>query len=512
MKNKLLVLSLGALCVSQIWESNRASAVVSGEENPYKSESLKLNGKRSTTITSDKYEENLDMLISSLSFADYEKYEEPEYKEAVKKYQQKFMAEDDALKNFFSEEKKIKNRNTNTNTNTSNYLGLTHERYESIYNSLKKHREEFSKEIEEINNKNPELKEYNNEEQTKADTELNTLENQVLMIGYTFYHSNKNEVEDLYNKLDMILGYKDEERKKKRATNQRMFNNKKEDLETIIDEFFGEIGQQRPTSIPTLAPKEEKETNTNNANKLKYDTEAAKTDESKRSNRSKRSLDSQNYKSVSKEVTAEQKAEYEKRAEERKSRFLDRQKSKKEPVVSLEYDFEHKQRFNNANDKQLVVSAPTKKPTTPTTYTETTTQVPMPTVERQTQQQIVYKTPKPLVGLNGESHDFTTTHQSPTTSNHTHNNVVEFEETSALPGRKSGSLVGISQIDSSHLTEREKRVIKREHVREAQKLVDNYKDTHSYRDRLNAQQKVNTLSEGHQKRFNKQINKVYNGK
>lgn len=143
MKNKLLVLSLGALCVSQIWESNRASAVVSGEENPYKSESLKLNGKRSTTITSDKYEENLDMLISSLSFADYEKYEEPEYKEAVKKYQQKFMAEDDALKKFFSEEKKIKNRNTNTNT--SNYLGLTHERYESIYNSLKNIVKNFQK-------------------------------------------------------------------------------------------------------------------------------------------------------------------------------------------------------------------------------------------------------------------------------------------------------------------------------------------------------------------------------
>ncbi|HDC5657563.1 TPA: von Willebrand factor binding protein Vwb [Staphylococcus aureus] len=502
MKNKLLVLSLGALCVSQIWESNRASAVVSGEENPYKSESLKLNGKRSTTITSDKYEENLDMLISSLSFADYEKYEEPEYKEAVKKYQQKFMAEDDALKKFFSEEKKIKNRNTNT----SNYLGLTHERYESIYNSLKNHREEFSKEIEEINNKNPVLKEYNNEEQTKADTELNTLENQVLMIGYTFYHSNKNEVEDLYNKLDMILGYKDEERKKKRATNQRMFNNKKEDLETIIDEFFGEIGQQRPTSIPTLAPKEEKETNIKNANKLKSDTEAAKNDETKRS------LNTHNHKSVSQEVSEQQKADYERKAEERKARFLDKQKNKKTPVVSLEYDFEHKQRVDNENDKQLVVSEPSKKPTTPPTYTETTTQLPMPTVERQTQQQIVYKAPKPLAGLNGESHDFTTTHQSPTTSNHTHNHLIEIEETSALPGRKTGSLVGLSQIDSSHLTEREKRVIKREHVREAQKLVDNYKDTHSYKDRLNAQQKVNTLSAGHQKRFNKQINKVYNGK
>ncbi|PZG62237.1 hypothetical protein C7R42_09930, partial [Staphylococcus aureus] len=51
MKNKLLVLSLGALCVSQIWESNRASAVVSGEKNPYVSESLKLTGSKSTGVT-----------------------------------------------------------------------------------------------------------------------------------------------------------------------------------------------------------------------------------------------------------------------------------------------------------------------------------------------------------------------------------------------------------------------------------------------------------------------------
>lgn len=238
--------------------------------------------------------------------------------------------------------------------------------------------------------------------------------------------------------------------------------------------------------------------------KLKADTEAAKNDVSKRS---KRSLNTQNNKSTTQEISEEQKAEYQRKSEALKERFINRQKSKNESVVSLIDDED-----DNENDKKLVVSAPTKKPTSPTTYTETTTQVPMPTFERQTQQQIIYNAPKQLAGLNGESHDFTTTHQSPTTSNHTHNNVVEFEETSALPGRKSGSLVGISQIDSSHLTEREKRVIKREHVREAQKLVDNYKDTHSYKDRLNAQQKVNTLSESHQKRFNKQINKVYNGK
>lgn len=390
-------------------------------------------------------------------------------------------------------------------------LGLTEERYQHIYDKLKSNNEWFMKEIKIIQERYQDLKDFDEKQQHDADVKINELENKVLMLGYTFGNVGGART-NLYSKLDLILGYEDYERKYKQPTNSRMLNEKMEDLETIIDEFFEEIGKQRPINIPTLASEKEKETNAKNANKLRADTEDAINDENKRCNRSKRSLDSQNYKSASQEVTAEQKAEYEKRAEERKARFLDNQKIKKTPVVSLEYDFEHKQRIDNANEKQLVVSAPTKKPTTPTTYTETTTQVPMPTVERQTQQQIVYKTPKPLAGLNGESHDFTTTHQSPTTSNHTHNNVVEFEETSALPGRKSGSLVGISQIDSSHLTEREKRVIKREHVREAQKLVDNYKDTHSYKDRLNAQQKVNTLSEGHQKRFNKQIDKVYNGK
>ncbi|HBC4009103.1 von Willebrand factor binding protein Vwb [Staphylococcus aureus] len=504
MKNKLLVLSLGALCVSQIWESNRASAVVSGEKNPYVSKALELKGTSNKSNTYENYRESLENLIFSLSFADYEKYEEPEYNNAVKKYQQKFMAEDDALKTFLSEEKKLEK--TDSSRNSNGLLGLTHERYTYIFDTLKKNKQEFLQEIQEINLKNSDLKDFNDTEQYNADVEINNLENKVLMLGYTFFSTYKDEAEELYSELDLIVGEVQDKSDKKRAVNQRMLSRKKEDLESIIDKFFKEIKQERPENIPALTS--DKNHNQSMALKLKSDTEAAKTDVSKRS---KRSLESQKYKSTSKEVSEQQKADYERKAKERKERFLDRQKSKKEPVVSLEYDFEHKQRFNNANEKQLVVSAPTKKPTPPT-YTETTTQVPMPTVERQTQEQIVYKAPKQLAGLNGESHDFSTTHQTPTTSNHTHNNVVEFEETSALPGRKTGSLVGLSQIDSSHLTEREKRVIKREHVREAQKLVENYKDTHSYKDRLNAQQKVNTLSSGHQKRFNKQINKVYNGK
>ncbi|SUL12929.1 von Willebrand factor binding protein Vwb [Staphylococcus aureus] len=502
MKNKLLVLSLGALCVSQIWESNRASAVVSGEKNPYVSESLKLNDNKSKSLSLEKYKESLRSIMCTKEINKNDGYDEPEYKEALNTYRKKLFAELDALNKFLDEERKIASYIKKNMEVPSNILGLTHGRYTAIYNAIKENKNEFEKNVENIESKHLDLKRFDEDKDYEARVKLNELENKVLMLGQAF-PDKVDARESLYNKLDMIVGLSNDEIEERHPQNERLLKERVEDLETIIDEFFNDIGENRPENISPLTNNEYK--NKEMITKLKSDTEAAKNDETKRSKRSKRSLNTQNYKSASQEVTAKQKAEYERKAEERKEKFL--AKNKDNPVVSLIDDED-----DNENENQLVVSAPTKKPTTPTTYTETTTQVPMPTVERQTQQQIVYKTPKPLAGLNGESHDFTTTHQSPTTSNHTHNNVVEFEETSALPGRKSGSLVGISQIDSSHLTEREKRVIKREHVREAQKLVDNYKDTHSYKDRLNAQQKVNTLSEGHQKCFNKQINKVYNGK
>ncbi|HHQ1562933.1 TPA: coagulase domain-containing protein, partial [Staphylococcus aureus] len=324
--------------------------------------------------------------------------------------------------------------------------------------------------------------------------------NQILMIGQAFIKTNRKAVLDMYNRLDMVVGTTEQERQNMLPTNERMRKIKIEDLETIIDEFFNDIGEKRPENIPALTNDEHK--NKEMVTKLKSDTEAAKKDVSKRS---KRSLDKQNHSSLSEEVSEEQKVKYNKEMEEIKEKFLAKSKFTN-PVVSLIDDED-----DNGKDKQLIISTPTNKPVAPPTYTETTTQVPMPAVERQTQQQIIYNAPKQLAGLNGESHDFKITHQSPETSNHTYNNLVEFEEASVVPDNRAGSLVGFSQTDSSHLTEREKRVIKREHVREAQKLVDNYKDTHSYNDRVKAQQKVNTLSAGHQKRFNKQINKVYSG-
>ncbi len=499
MKNKLLVLSLGALCVSQIWESNRASAVVSGEENPYVSKALSIKGQKTNSWNLGQYKDSLRTVMCTSEINKNDGYDEPEYKEAMDTYRKKLFAELDALNKFLDEERKIESSKKNNNQVPNVVLGLTHQRYLAIHEAIKENKNEFERKTQDIESRNPDLKKFDRDKDYEVRVKLNELENKVLMLGHAF--PNQHEArENLYNKLDLIVGRSDDEREERHTQNDRLSKERVEDLESIIDEFFVEINENRPLNIPALV--ESNEENIEMAKKLKADTEEAKTNTAKRS---KRSLNTQNYKSASQEVSEQQKAEYERKAEERKEKFL--AKNKDNPVVSLIDDED-----DNENDKQLVVSAPTKKPTSPTSYTETTTQVPMPTVERQTQQQIIYNTPKQLAGLNGESHDFTTTHQSSTTSNHTHNNVVEFEETSALPGRKSGSLVGISQIDSSHLTEREKRVIKREHVREAQKLVDNYKDTHSYKDRLNAQQKVNTLSEGHQKRFNKQINKVYNGK
>ncbi|HDG8499096.1 TPA: von Willebrand factor binding protein Vwb [Staphylococcus aureus] len=509
MKNKLLVLSLGALCVSQIWESNRASAVVSGEKNPYVSKALSIKGQKTKSWNLTQYKDSLRTVMCTSEINKNDGYDEPEYKEAMDTYRKKLFAELDALNKFLDEERKIASYIKKNMEVPSNILGLTHGRYTAIYNAIKENQKEFEKNVENIESKHLDLKRFDEDKDYEARVKLNELENKVLMLGQAF-PDKVDARESLYNKLDMIVGLSNDEIEERHPQNERLLKERVEDLETIIDEFFNDIGENRPENISPLTNNEHK--NKEMITKLKADTEEAKNDETKRSKRSKRSLNTQNYKSASQEVSEQQKSDYERKAEERKARFLDKQKDKQTPVVSLEYDFEHKQRVDNDNEKQLVVSAPTKKPTTQTTYTETTTQVPMPTVERQTQQQIIYSAPKQLAGLNGESHDFTTTHQSPTISNHTHNNLIEFEETSALPGRKSGSLVGISQIDSSHLTEREKRVIKREHVRETQKLVDNYKDTHSYKDRLNAQQKVNTLSEGHQKRFNKQINKVYNGK
>ncbi|MCQ1397530.1 hypothetical protein NNJ03_10220 [Staphylococcus aureus] len=87
-------------------------------------------------------------------------------------------------------------------------------------------------------------------------------------------------------------------------------------------------------------------------------------------------------------------------------------------------------------------------------------------------------------------------------------NLMEFNILTM--GGKSGAMVGYSEIDSSHFTDRDKRVIRRDHVKEAQSLINDCKDTQSYEDLAKATAKVSTLSQSHQNYLNKQIDKVNN--
>ncbi|PZK13046.1 hypothetical protein C7R18_07915 [Staphylococcus aureus] len=87
-------------------------------------------------------------------------------------------------------------------------------------------------------------------------------------------------------------------------------------------------------------------------------------------------------------------------------------------------------------------------------------------------------------------------------------NLMEFNILTM--GGKSGAMVGYSEIDSSHFKDRDKRVIRRDHVKEAQSLINDYKDTQSYEDLAKATAKVSTLSQSHQNYLNKQIDKVNN--
>lgn len=87
-------------------------------------------------------------------------------------------------------------------------------------------------------------------------------------------------------------------------------------------------------------------------------------------------------------------------------------------------------------------------------------------------------------------------------------NLIEFDVYTM--GEKSGAMVGYSEMYSSHFTDRDKRAIRRDHVKEAQSLINDYKYTHKYEDLAKATAKVNTLGESHQKYLNNQIDKVNN--
>ncbi|MCE5154111.1 coagulase [Staphylococcus hyicus] len=500
MKKKLLVLSASAILVSNFIFDNSASAVVDVRENPYKSEALKLAGNISYSKDVERYLKSLDDLIYYKSINMHAGYDEPEYKEAYDKYQKKFMAEMDALNKFRQEEKVIDEKWGNLPEKT---YGLTYERYLSIYKKLEKNREEFLKEAEQIESKHNDLKRFNYRHQLEADRQINNLENKILMIGKAYINQNRvsrDAVLDMYNRLDMVVGTK-YERYQMLPTNQRMLNIKSEDLESIIDQFFEDINAKRPEHIEPLSSSNENDEKAHQ--KLRDDVVKAKNDK--------------NYSHPRAIKKAEELAKAKKAKEEAKAKRLNGKIKVKQS--SQPQKFPHKilkqtrlsKQENKAKDINVKGDSDIKK----------------------------------LKGMSGESNNFTVTHnskpsgqskgnsnfieysqdtapknnelnqQNPTTNapvvkeTITESNVVDIDQSSFY--EKSGYKYGYSESDTSGYTERDKRAIRRNHVREAEELVNKYVNSHAYQDRVAAQAKVKTLSPEQQKRLNQQIDKIYNG-
>ncbi|EPD50937.1 hypothetical protein HMPREF1208_01168 [Staphylococcus sp. HGB0015] len=500
MKKKLLVLSASAVLASHFLVGGEAFAIVSGEKNPYQSKALSIMEPSSTlSYTSKQYKENLEDFIHSITISGYEKYDEPEYAQAVKKYKQRFMAEMEAMNFFLKEEKQIEKSKKDRKALASSTYGLTYQRYISIYNDLKKNKSDFDREIEDIENKNKDLKSFNRKDQYDANIKINELENKILMLGQAF--SKTEDVQSLYTRLDLIVGYKTKEREWRKPINKRMLDQKVEDLETIIDEFFEEIGLARPKDIPVLT-----ETNKNDENlknKLREDAKKAKDDERLRHPRA--------LKQKNTDVQAQ---------------------SSQTKAVQPSFNF-------------MEIEVPQTVKPQPPVFTETTVHTPMvaaPQIKHETKFEVIQgRNFKSLATVNGEKtsdkveaqmdnaqvktekvaapvsqqeNSKTSQSEEPKqatveTETVTESHVIDIDESTTF--QKSGYLYGLSQSDTSGYTDREKRAIKRNHVREAEALVNQYVDTHRYQDRIAAQQKVNTLSEAHQNRFNKMINKAYNG-
>lgn len=493
MKKKLLVLSASAVLASHFLVGGEASAIVTGEENPYKSKALSIMERSNTSsVTTEQYKKSLEKLMARLTIGGYEKYDEPEYADVVKKYKQRFMAEMDAMNQFLQEEKAKEKKN---GAISNDAIGLTHQRYDTVYKALEENKKEFEREIKKLNEQHSDLKTFNRQEQNDADQKLNDLENQALMLGQTFIYQG-DAIFNLYNKLDMSIGNLDYEREEKKAINKRMLDRKVEDLETIIDEFFEEIDLARPKNIPVLTAENEKAPAVKA--KLRKDAKDAKDNVNLRHPRAL------------------------------KQQGNDALAHSSQPTVP------------QASGNSMAIEAPqTVKPQQPV-YTETSVYTPMTAIP-QMKTETTFEVPQgrnaqPSATLNSEQVSETVDapkenvqekpeqveapvlqqeqsdapQQPPVeTETITESNIVDIDESTTF--QKSGYLYGFSESDTSGYTEREKRAIRRNHVREAESLVNQYVDTHRYQDRIAAQQKVNTLSEAHQKRFNKMINKAYNG-
>ncbi|PNY97582.1 hypothetical protein CD151_01190 [Staphylococcus chromogenes] len=530
MKKKLLVLSASAILASNFIFDNNASAVVKKTE--HESETLKMVGNRSDSVTREKYEDNFKLLTQNLSLNEHGGYDELEYKDAYQKYQDRFLAELDAFNKLI-----LKGHPSNG--------GMTVEKYNNIRKSLEQNKQDFMSGAAKIENEHKDLKRFDDDKFDKGLDLIYNLEDQALMSARAFGgNAYKDAREDLYAKLDLIVGTTPEERRDKLPTNQRMLDEMSGNLETIIDEFFKDIKLERPVKIEPLT-KENKD-NLDVLKKVSEDAQKAKEDARFRDpNVELRAKKAEESLAKITENSRKAKAEANKKAKEKSM--------KKESYKDNPKAFPHKQLKQHHDSKnELVIKEPTQQLPAYTVTTERQTQpvlkqkqreetFTLPMAPRQSQQPA-------LKGMSGESNHVTTdadskpsnqyggngnlieftedttpkakgaNNQKQTTTEDTtpevketitESNVVDIDQSSFY--QKSGYKYGYSESDTSGYTDRDKRAIKRNLVREAEEKVNQYVNSHSAQDLVAAREKVKTLDPAQQARLNKQIDKIYNG-
>ncbi|UXU64153.1 hypothetical protein MUA52_11960 [Staphylococcus agnetis] len=438
MKKKLLVLSASAILASNFVFDNSASAVVRNTE--HKSEALNVQGSINPRISLDRYKEHLEKLIFSQSLDKFSGYDQLEYKSAYQKYQNRFLAEIGAFNLFLLEEKALIENDHEyyfPNKSKKDLLGLTHERYQSVYNALIQNKLDFINEIEEIESINNDLKRFDNKQQEKAEREVNELENKALMVAQVF--SNQQEaIEDLYNKLDMIMGYKKDKYNNLIPTNNpknnRMLSEMKEDLETIIDEFFKDIKLPRPFNIKPLTQQNQNDLALQA--KIRKMAFEAKNDDSL--------IDPGVKERAEKLEKAKElaKKEHEAKVREQKEKGLLRDKEFSARNYPLY--FPHKKLNNNSkektsSEKHLIFKEDNEQPKKYPIYSVTVTSTPQSVLKQEKREEVVTPTIAPrfnqnntLKGMTGESNLVTMdTHSNASTLSGSNDQVFDFSFESA---------------------------------------------------------------------------------
>ncbi|EOB9262986.1 staphylocoagulase [Staphylococcus aureus] len=267
---KKQIISLGALAVASslfTWD-NKADAIVTKD---YSKESrVNENSKYDTPISDTYYWGVIKNLESQFAEAidlleDYQ-YGEKEYKDAKDKLMTRLLGEDQYLLKKKIDEyevykesfKKFKEKNPNDNSKMSSFYNynlyiFTMKEYNDIRHSLKEAIDQFRKDVDDIHSKKVDLKTYSKEAEEKATDEVYSLVCEVDTLFASYYGHDKYDqnAKELRAKLDLILGDKDNPHK---ITNERIKKEMMDDLNSIIDDFFMETNQNRPSNITKFNP------------------------------------------------------------------------------------------------------------------------------------------------------------------------------------------------------------------------------------------------------------------